>query len=599
MFLGDHDRIADSKWASDVVDAALSIAGESNYEAKNSHELLQLHMTATADGSTLLATYDYCRAAVETALASFQRVIVWHLPGQEGDMDPISDSSDPYQRLCSMLALAFPDVALVPVSQLSDVLLAIGLWRSGYDPIFDGTSRRDSVRALMMAKAAYLPRRERLAIALDDEISYAQLHAYVAYRFGFRSVAISTAALGNIWLKQLSGDTKNTRLELTMEDLYLSFPDLGTFKYVEGEARKSARMSILAERDQVWGALKSVKHRIFLTSDHNPAKWRANESYLRRHSKDYRSSKLHKPHAGMFRVWEAAGLMGSLRWDDGKVHGGRAPGFVWPPPTTGHSDEDGAHSSPGILKMLAEHMLQRAERLLPNVQSVTDAVRGAVLAGDALELLGARTPTLAIEALRLKHQFEVLAECQFSGVEHHLPLRGRLAEIDRDIKAICQWFGTKQRSLARINAEMAILTVLVRVFREFGQFDEEQECISRVRHLHNTLYLKAHPWTGWLLWPFLRYSEYLLASLARFQIAFLGWIVALTGLFYAAEEWGLAKKLDNDLHPLSNAISTFFGAEALVSDHPAWILITIVSILGGFAHLAIFISHLYVLVSRR
>ena len=89
------------------------------------------------------------------------------------------------------------------------------------------------------------------------------------------------------------------------------------------------------------------------------------------------------------------------------------------------------------------------EALDAGVTSVADAVSGAVLATDALELTGGRTPTTAIDALYLKHQFELEAECQFSGVEYHLRIEPRLEEIAEDAAWICRWFAPRQQKKQR------------------------------------------------------------------------------------------------------------------------------------------------------
>ena len=177
---------------------------------------------------------------------------------------------------------------------------------------------------------------------------------------------------------------------------------------------------------------------------------------------------------------------------------------------------------------IAQHLLNRAERLWrADGMSIQEAVRGAVLATDALELLGGRTPTTSIEALRLKHEFEVNAECRFSGVEHHFLLKPRLQEIRRDVAYICNWFHPKQQRMAALNAEMTILSCLMIVFRQNAQFDEEQECLVRVRHLQNELWRRQSPWRFWT-WPVLRYFEFILSSIPNFIISMLVWMFLLS-----------------------------------------------------------------------
>nr|VFJ73255.1 MAG: hypothetical protein BECKFM1743A_GA0114220_107043 [Candidatus Kentron sp. FM]VFJ74105.1 MAG: hypothetical protein BECKFM1743C_GA0114222_107683 [Candidatus Kentron sp. FM]VFK21225.1 MAG: hypothetical protein BECKFM1743B_GA0114221_107683 [Candidatus Kentron sp. FM] len=320
----------------------------------------------------------------------------------------------------------------------------------------------------------------------------------------------------------------------------------------------------------------------------------------------------YKPHAGIFSVWEKSGLDRGLRWREGekpepagRLHLGTGEGYVWPPDWRKEKPDTDSHghSSPGIFLLIARHLIDRAEGMLANadgVSSVEKAVRGAVLAGDALELLGGKTPTTAAEALSLKHRFELHAECQFVGVEHHIPLKRRFEEIQREAESIARWFRPQEQDRAALNIQMNIVNQLVGILRAYNQFDEEQECMSRVRYLHNSIYMRDRPWR-YVLWPVLRYSEFLFSSFSRFTLAIILWIGGLSWLF------GLmlgAHGAPDKTQPLQNlpfgdAIATFLGTD-LVTSHGYWSVgLSVVAIIAGLAHLGIFISYLYTLVSRR
>nr|VFK38073.1 MAG: hypothetical protein BECKSD772F_GA0070984_10212 [Candidatus Kentron sp. SD]VFK42817.1 MAG: hypothetical protein BECKSD772E_GA0070983_10202 [Candidatus Kentron sp. SD]VFK79352.1 MAG: hypothetical protein BECKSD772D_GA0070982_10465 [Candidatus Kentron sp. SD] len=51
----------------------------------------------------------------------------------------------------------------------------------------------------------------------------------------------------------------------------------------------------------------------------------------------------------------------------------------------------------------------------------------------------------------------VLAECRFSGVEHHIETKPRMGEIRLETEAISQWFDKNQQGKAVLNARMHIL----------------------------------------------------------------------------------------------------------------------------------------------
>jgi hypothetical protein len=577
---------------------------------KTSHRMIELQIPPTrpdqpAKPVTLLTHYQsWCRL-LESSLAQHSRAIVWHLSTKGVN---ILSPTPSYDRLCAMLAFSFPDILFRPVESLADVVRATKLWDVAFTPLFDGAGLRDNIRRQMQNVVAYLPLRSELAVAIDDEDAYALLHAYSAYRFGFRAVPIGTGSLADLLFSKRKKDQApplDCDATLTIEDLYISFPD-----------QKGKELSNLAMRHEQWPHLKKANHRVFVTSDHDRSKWQSNQPFLSAESaRGIDIRKLHKPHAGMFRIWESAGLTRGLRWADDRARGGYAPGFDWPPSGKRSAEENAHdHSSPGFLMMIAEHLVERAEKMIPTVQSVVDAVKGAVLATDALELLGARTPTLAIEALRLKHHFEVLAECQFSGVEYHFPLVGRLKEIQRDVRAISKWFGRQNRESAATNAEMTILTDLVRVFRGHGQFDEEQQCMRRVRHLHNGLWMRQRP-GRWLMWLPLRYLELLLSSFSTFVLVVMTWLIVIGSLMTIAFSPYIA-----DGKPVGNIsflcgiqgalISMFTSGKPegffagcnfgdLAEQTSAFGLVASTAMIAGYLHLAVLVAHLYTTINRR
>lgn len=527
------------------------------------------------------------------------------------------------------------------------------------DPLFDESGLRDWVRSCA-DKAKYVPKREEFALALDDEPSYAYLHAYSAYRFGMRAVVIDSGASAKRLLSKkqeeakplptgeagadgLAGPSKKQEEDkplLTLEDIFVSFPDgPAGMSWLDKDSRPGLPEEERKGRSTEWKRLEDAGHRIFITSDlhtdNDKEKRRSNVDYIKTQrtqlKKDIR--KVFKPHAGIFSLWRQAGLTRSLKWmgKDGRVRRGVGDGYVWPPPKDLSEDNEHGHSSPGALLEIAQSLIDRAEKLLPGVCTVRDAVRGAVLATDALELLGGRTPTLSIEALRLKHHFEVLAECQFSGVQHHIGLRDRVQEIQRDVAAISRWFGPRRQVCAALNAEMSILLALVRVLRDHGQFDEEDKVMRRVRHLHNTLWM--HRNSGGMSWrvlfaPVLRYSEFLLDSFPRFFVSIFVWIFGLTGLFWLTatpgkppDAPGGADRLDTLialfesllgkppeapdgaaplLQSFSQAFLYFSGSEGVVfPGNLAWTFMSVFTVAVGLAHLGIFVSHLYTLVTRK
>jgi len=476
-------------------------------------------------------------------------------------------------------------------------------------PVFDGSGLREWIRKRMRddpntrRDGAHLPKREKLAVSFDEESDYAYLHAYTAYRFGFRAAALTTKAHADC---VLGTSSKYDVPKLTFEDLFLNLPDSpGRYSWLgekPGEAEK-------CPRHENFPRLEEAAYRVLVTSGHRPSRdeWEetATEDYIcQQATVGKRIFLLHKPHAGIFSIWSRTSLNRCLKWTSettGRCYTGTGDGFIWPPPwrdiEMNPQGESTGHSAPGIFVVIVEHMLDRAGRLLDEALSVEDILRGAVIATDALELLGGKTPTMAIAALSLKQQLEAKAVLQFAGAEYHLPVDNRLAEIRREVEAISRWFHKDQRKNAMLNAEMSIIYELVRLFRQYSQFDEEQICMNRARHLEHSLWMRRTKW-GYVFLPVLRYAEFLLSSIPKFCVALLAWLLVLS-LAFAAARHPEATGGNLTTHPWGMALSTFFGAEQLTQSDSLWIFLTSVAVVAGLAHLGIFISHLYTLVSRR
>lgn len=474
------------------------------------------------------------------------------------------------------------------------------------DPLFDPSGLRDWVRARTndgLKKAVddlELLTRSEMAAAIDEEISYSYLHSYVAYRFGCRADVVTTWALMN---KQFTEKGKSHGYWLLLEDMSLNFPDRESRKHLLRLADERAQHC--PQLDSTDANLEKSEYRILVTGQTRPNDdaLARNRAYLR--SKAYGKGKVVlKPASGMFDLWEKAGLFRKRPGSRRLGNAGNAPGFYWPPGPPGYADEATGHTghgAPGKLLLVAEVLIRRAEALLKKVECVGDAVQGAVLATDALELTGGRTPTTAIEALSLKHRFEVLAECQFSGVEYHIKIKPRIEEIALETRAISLWFHKRQRASAVLNAQMHILNQLVRILREYNQFDEEKMCFNWIRYLHNSLWMRQKP-LRFIFWPILRYTEFLLNSFGKFSIAIIGWVGVLTLLYCLLS---LPLKTESPLpvagfNPFWEAFHRFFNHTMPPSGGGIlWSMLTVIGVIAGIGHIGIFISYMYTLVARK
>lgn len=537
-------------------------------------------------------------------------------------LNPIGENG--WGVVVAMLILAFPEFRWVfgvctGIEPLPKKWSLASMGWAPSDPLFDGDGLRDYVRQLAAREnkdlAGFLPSRGKLAAALDDEVSYGYFHAYAAYRFGFRAHAVTSEQLA----VELFGRTsqrkadrvENDKMRLSLEDLYLNYPDhssgnLGSSNTPDENGKKDIHLSDLDHRNQALPGLgeKSKCFRVFITTGQrrrgNGDVWNTNREFRNNLRQEGRlGTMLYKPVAGIFSLWEESHLMRKLRPSPGKGRRGYAEGFIWPPICDENTDGNShGHSAPGKLLEVASYLINRADTIYHESSSVEDAVQGAVLATDALELVGGRTPTTALEALALKHQLEVTAGCLFYGAQFNLLIKPRLQELRQDIRYIGKWFNRQLRPQSEMNAELGIVSELARIFREYTEFDEERICLNRVRDLCRELWVRKYPWQA-VIYPLRWYIDFLMGSLTRLVCAIIGWAVVLWGIFYNIP---IPKSPPAD--PIQNALvgtlDSFFQTQPSPDFSQGWgLAVSALAIIAGFIHLGIFISHLYTISSRR
>lgn len=533
----------------------------------------------------------------------------------ETEMDPLCGYK--WSAAISMAILAFPElywhfgnVNGKTNASVFDEHSLLTVLRVNRDPLMDYTGLRNLIRKQIRKEsriASYIPVREKLSVALDDEIPYAYLHAYAGYRNGFRSLPITREALALELFGQQPSLQLPSGLMLTFEDIYLSYPD----------QKDSTHYSDLAgntdgSREAKLPGLKQIDFRIFVSSDHRHAgdveKHQRNESYIdSKNCARQHSIKLGKPLAGLFDLWDRSRLKRKLYWLDGtgRTRFGSGEGFIWPPAKHEFISDDFGHSAPGRLLLIAEKLIERAHALLrEGVRTMPEAIHGAVLVTDAIEFTGDRTPVTAIEALALKHQFELEAECRFSGVAYHIHIKPRINEIRREVAAVGNWFSPRNQFRSAQNAEMMVLGCMVEVLQSHNQFDEEQICANRMRHLHNSLWMNQKP-ARYLAWPAVRYIELLLGSFPRFMLVLVGWVFILAFLYSGFHHGGAWYTKWH--FGFEEAVVSFFSAGTPMSGHDTtlhlqeseYVVVVCLAVILGFVHVGVFISHLYSSISRR
>ncbi len=553
---------------------------------------------------------------------------------QPSNLNVMQEDGD-WNNLVAMLILTFPEIRWVfgVVSGEKDGFpepwhsLAALLCKPRRDPLFDPSGLRDFVRAKVLHSGGEegkpdtsdLPRRKKQAAVIDEEQSYALFHAYTAYRFGYRVDEVRSWALMNSLFSKSEGSSEanpsSHGFDLLLEDVNLNFPDkpgsvhLSTFPQfqheTEGQQGREHHCPLLgyAQKDN---KKEDSSFRIIVSSGHSGAdaeKMQVNENYVQR-NKPVGHGFVLKPVGGMFDLWQKAGLFDRLIPDEHSEMSGQrrgsAPGFFWPPKLTDDGSETGGHSAPGKLMILAQHLVRRAEALRASANTVEDCLHGAVLATDALELLRYQTPTLALQALELKHEFEVKAEVAFLGVGHHFDLKLRFKELKEEVHVAARFFQRGRRRAAELDALVSIGNRLMLVFRDDGHFDEEQICLAQIRSWHRQLRLgQSRGPLDFLGQLAVGYAEFLLAKPGRFIAALVIWYLVMFGGWLIVEP-SLIPKAD---HPLidaaSRAFNAFYVTNPQIASSPVELALNAAACLLGLFHLGVFISYLYSAVTRK
>lgn len=529
--------LAHSAMASWALEEALQPAKEGPRLSAEGTRLAISHRLYThgqlADASAVFAEFERLSSELMTALAAVPAasdaptlVIVDYVRPHK--LCAWSDSPN-WEDLVAALILAFPDVAwrFASIGQPAHspgttaqqpVFPGVGALPFSpippRDPLYDGSGLREFIKRARPISSNQTPdpivaRRSERAAAIDDEPAIAHFHAYCAYRVGYRAEAVTSMRT----MHEIFGRAPSMQDEafaLTLEDMHLGFPD----------KLAAESLSNLEHRRTRFPGLPEPQKRRLITAgrvaESTSAQIEANARYLN-------SAPIFKPTGDMLSLAEEAqfthaasrAYLLAAGSPDGKASSARHSG----------------HSAHGRLLMVSWLLVRRAESLLNDARNVRTALRGAVLATEALELTSGKSPAVAMEALSLKHQLEVMAECFFVGAGYHATARRRIMEIERDCNCIAEWFDESKRRSASLNAQMKIANALLRIYRAHGQYEEEVS----YSHWTSQLELKlqrdgSRRFRQVMAWP----SRYLLwasRSLSRLLCVMGGWIAVLALMF--------------------------------------------------------------------
>ena len=565
-------------------------------------------------------------AAYERAVSWLEGQIVQHGGGvsvlvdtvRPGSLSAVADYMS-WDTLLALLILTFPEVRwffgvvsgdekeFQKTGHQLPALLAL----AKRNPIFDPTGLREWVRERTNetlekenvdknGRPMQLPLRGMLAAALDDEHDFAMIHGYTAYRYGFRVDTITSWAL----MEQQFGETRAKQpnsvhgYHLLLEDMRLAFPDKPGGVHLSDIKVRATKCPLLAvDRDR-------SEWRFLITSGQTGV----NDSLLddnREMLEDKRYGRgelLLKPIGGVCDLWKRTGLLKEFAAAESDNPRGNAPGFHWPPTEIDDDDYHG-HAAAGKLGMVAAVLVKRAKAAKARADGAADFLIAALLASDAAELLGCKTPDLSLTALQLKHECEVRAECAFIGTGFHFELDQRLKEIKLEVNSVAKWSGSRRKA---IDAKSTIIKEMREVYSDAGQMEEEDRCLVEFRSLNRVMGRPSRWWehvlvVPWISHGILAYGEWLLSGFSKLLVMIALWVGYFVCLFRQVDG---AKGLWEDNgwgKALGSVVGLFFGSGPDGDDlnNVLTVAISCGAVFVGVFHVGILMSYLYSLISRK
>jgi len=619
------------------------------------------------------------------------------------NINPLAEAGG-WSALVSMLVLAFPDIqwcfAMIkgesnnnPDNDKTGLLKALNRLHglqcldNSTPPcsnLFDGSGIRNAIRGSLNHDPAKLikMRSHNIAVTIDDERQYSHLSGLVAYRFGYRCFPVDTFKLA----RELLGESGflNGVIQLSIEDMNLRFPDnlstplssaedrLKEFPKLKGvkwltlltaAGAKKAKEHIVGRRIEVVGAGNDRDYRTVFKpiGGLNVEEWGFNSLPFTSQSSQRTLGFLNQPNSQSLPRWWAQvnkvlHLPQIVKWAlSSGFESGSDGKDAAREPNLDAKGIDAPHSAPGRLVEVANVLLTRATflcKLSDETKSPLPAIRAAVLAMDAKELLSNKTPTTCVTAIGARHLAEILAECQFAGVIlTPRALRLRIQEITKEVVKVfpsawhkkidkplrpfsLNWFYKHARvewkdfwtgeGRQQDSALAGIVSRLLTTIDGRHQFEAELELLKEDRRLQNRIRWHQNIFKNldngelttraWYLklWPFInflgmRYVNWLLTGIGPLILASVFWLLLLSWPLIKFErpvENSIDFMQNREFEAIQYSVFTFLGIGQpnVIGDridHTVWFFTVSSLMLIGLFHLGILISQLYAVVSRR
>lgn len=446
---------------------------------------------------------------------------------------------------------------------------------AGFEPLFDPTGFRSFVKVRSYNELKWLfrnengivqcPRREKLAVVLDDETEVAGAVSYAFYKKGCRVLSITSEGL----LRECAsrGGPLQEQPAYIAESYTIAFPDSDGSTFLDVPMTRGEQVAFLRQNPGT--------RRIVYTIDGG-----------RRSMADQPYELLHAPFDGLEGLADTLGLH--------EV----ASQFHWPPEHRERGHTLGRHAVPGFLAAAGRRLLARLstlERAPPYTRSV--------IALEAQELLLNRIPSQSLIAQQARLGAEVQLEMNLptvfgrSGGRTKSDLRLRFREIEQEcasiLSVVMAGSGGRRAQLSRL-FQSQLIGVMIDEFRASYHFDEEISCLKRQREID----LNDNP-VGW-------YITAILSSPANFVMACFAWTIAFAFVY------ALIFLVGHHFAPMRALLTSAYaivtvGAppDDLIPGHLGdfaklgfLLTVTLESIIG-LAHWGMGFAHIYTLLSRR
>lgn len=483
----------------------------------------------------------------------------------------------------------------------------------------------------VLRREVMLERLDHIAVAIDEEREFAMLNAYAAYKFGRRAWMVTTfAEFNNYPLWAWSRDENNSDV-VVLRDIDMRFPDIPD--------RVTWPSDCLLESEKPRDQLKTLKSDLWrfcvkdkIVHQRLGETWRvrvvsSNKNIGSGMFGCAKQRRLGEREGGITRLSKLPGLNFLARFASVNVNDRRYFGLSKPISTlydlkkllskrrfcTGTGDvvsviskispvieeSTGGHGAPYLNLAMAESLLLQTRRC---GKGPIDNLIGALMAGEAQELLLGMSRTTALEALLLQHKHEVMAEVEFPGVSHAININSR----QQDVEAILRQYTLDNRSLPMKNMFLSQFWSELKVAYHNG----EQFTAAEEANACSLVHGKWMSWlSGWTTWHKYADKFFLCVKSAVIKVAtsFIGWTIASTllivifSLIYDSRFFPPSKENTSIFFDvlLSSITLQPMGYVDCISKYGNWEVLAVIIHLGlAYVLFGLFISMLYRKITR-